>query len=118
MKVATLRFFRFGSLSTAKLTLHIRGYCLPQSDIEEFQIDHHIMYRLERKRSWVGATTFEVSGVGEDREEDSADMTPGQMFELTARDIPRLVRDNIRGVGEHAGRLPRKLRNVPSMSSD
>ncbi|KLO13186.1 hypothetical protein SCHPADRAFT_374509 [Schizopora paradoxa] len=103
----------FGSMSTAKLTLHIRAYCMPQSEFEEVHIDRHVMYRLERKRSWVGATTFEVSGVGEDRDEDSLASIP--VAELTAKDIPRIVRDNIRGIGEH---LPRKLRNVSSVSSD
>lgn len=96
MQVATLRFFfRFGSLSTAKLTLHIRVCCLSQSDVEEFQVDRHIVYRLEKRWSSEGASTFEVSGAGEDREEGSADMTSGQML-FTARDIPRLVRDIIR----------------------
>jgi len=105
----------FHSMSTAKLTLHIRAYGAPQCDVEEIQIDKHVMYRLERKRSWVGATTFEVSGVGE---EDSETTPSVQAIELTARDIPRIVRDNIHGTGELAGRSTKKLRHVPSALSD
>ena len=94
---------------------------MPQSDIEEVQVDRHVMYRLERKRSWVGATTFEVTSVGEDREDDTDFLSSTQTIELTAKDIPRIVRENIRGSGgsgEVAGRLPRKLRNVPSVPSN
>ncbi len=63
----------------------------------------------------MGATTFEVSGVGE---EDSETTPSVQAIELTARDIPRIVRDNIHGTGELAGRSTKKLRHVPSALND
>jgi len=83
----------FASLSTAKLTLHLRSFGSQKSDVEEVKFDQHISYRFERRRSWVGATEFDVSDTGVDGEDSVTSPT----HELTAKDLPHIVRTNIPG---------------------
>ncbi|KLO13196.1 hypothetical protein SCHPADRAFT_375190 [Schizopora paradoxa] len=83
----------FASLSTAKLTLHLRSFGVQKNGVEEVKFAEHISYRLERRRSWVGATEFDVSDSGVDGD----DTLSSPMHELTAKDLPHIVRTNIPG---------------------
>jgi len=83
----------FASLSTAKLTLHLRSYGIPKSEVEEVRFDHQLSYRFERRRSWVGTTTFDVSDSDMGADGEEAPMSP--TYELTVKDLPRIVRTNI-----------------------
>jgi len=84
----------FASLSTTKLTLHFRSYGAPKEFVEECQVDEHVSFRLERRRSWVGLSTFEMSDVGREGS-NVLDIGPSQRNGQTARDLPRLVRLDI-----------------------
>lgn len=79
-------------MSTNKLTLHLRSYGSPKSGVEELKLDEHISYRLEQRQSWMGMSTFEMSD-SEPADESAQVLTT--VSQLTAKDVPQLVRANI-----------------------
>jgi len=79
----------FASLSTAKLTLHLRSYGIPKSEVEEVCFDHQLSYRFERRRSWVGTTTFDVGDMGADGEEAAMSPTYGLLRRLRGSSASR-----------------------------
>ncbi|KLO13191.1 hypothetical protein SCHPADRAFT_904374 [Schizopora paradoxa] len=82
----------FASMSTNKLTLHLRSYGAPKSGVAELKIDEHVSYRLERRQSWMGMSTFEMNDGGPNHE-STQEFTLANR--LTAKDAPQLVRANI-----------------------
>ncbi len=79
-------------MSTNKLTLHLRSYGAPKTEVEELKIDEHVSYRLERRQSWMGMSTFEMSDNGLTADSESV-LAP--TTQLSPKDVPRLVRANI-----------------------
>lgn len=78
-----IEILSFASMSTNKLSLHLRSFGSPKSGVGEIKIDDHVSYRLERRQSWMGMSTFEMN-----------DSEPTVEF-LKAKDVPQLVRANI-----------------------
>jgi len=74
----------FASLSTAKLTLHLRRFAVQKSNVEEMEFNHVTSYRFERRRSWVGMTAFE----GTDLDSGAASGEPHILVPPLVRGIP------------------------------
>ena len=79
-------------MSTNKLTLHLRSYGTPKSGVAELKIDEHVSYRLERRQSWMGMSTFEMMDAQRSHESTQEILVADQ---LTTKDVPQLVRANI-----------------------